>query len=158
MITNDAVQTFLTGHRIAVAGASDDQSSFGRAIVAALADHGYDPVPIHPRASEVEGRPAYPRLQDVPEPLDGVIVMVSGEAAATVVDDAAAAGLDQVWLFRGIGGKGAVSQASLEACARHGIVPIAGACPLMFLEPVTGAHRFHRSIRQLRGAVERAAS
>ena len=41
MITNDAVQAFLAGHCIAVAGASDKKNNFGRAIVVALADHGY---------------------------------------------------------------------------------------------------------------------
>ena len=158
MITNDAVQAFLAGHCIAVAGASDQKNNFGRTIVVALADHGYDPIPIHPTEALVDGRRAYPHLQDVPSPVDGVIVMVTGNAAAEVVDDAAAAGIEHVWLFKGIGGAGAVSPASLAACERHGIDPIAGACPLMFLEPVTAIHRIHRSIRRHRGAVEEAAA
>jgi len=155
MITNDAVQTFLAGHRIAVAGASDKKNSFGRAIVVALADHGYDPIPIHPTQTIVGGRPGYPHLQDVPRPVDGVIVMVTGDAAVDVIDDAAAAGIEHVWLFKGIGGDGAVSEASLAACKRHGITPVAGACPLMFLEPVTAFHRIHRSVRRHRGAVDK---
>ena len=158
MISDAAVQSFLAGRRIAVAGASDDKANFGRAVVEALADHGYDPVPLHPRLTEVAGRPAFAHLGDVPEPVDGVIVMVPHAAAVKVVEEAAAAGIRQVWLFKGIGGAGAVSQASLDACERHGIEPIAGACPLMFLEPVTGAHRFHRTIRRWRGAVEKVAS
>jgi hypothetical protein len=72
-----------------------------------------------------------------------------------VVEDAAAANIRQVWLFKGIGGKGSVSDAVMVACERHHIEPIAGACPLMFLEPVKGAHRLHRAIRRRRGAVER---
>jgi predicted CoA-binding protein len=158
MIRYEAVQTFLAGHRIAVAGASNENSNFGRTMLTALEDHGYEPVPIHPHASEVGGHPAYPHLQDVPGLVDGVIVMVPGDAAVAVVEDAAVAGVRQVWLFKGVGGKSAVSEASLDACARHGIAPIAGACPLMFLEPVTGAHRIHRTIRQIRGGVERVAS
>jgi len=158
MITNDAVQTFLAGHCIAVAGASDERGNFGRAIVVALAEHDYWPVPIHPTERLVDGRRAYPRLQDVPHPVDGVIVMVSGDAAVDVVEDAAAAGIEQVWLFKGVGGAGAVSAASLAACERHGIDPVAGACPLMFLEPVSSFHRIHRSIRRHRGAVEGAAA
>ena len=154
MITHDAVQAFLAGDRIAVAGASDKKNNFGRAIVVALAEHGYHPIPIHPTETLVDGRRAYPRLQDVPRQVDGVIVMVAGDAAAEVVDDAAAAGIGQVWLFQGIGGAGAVSKASLAACERHGIDPVAGACPLMFLEPVTALHRIHRYVRRHRGAIE----
>jgi predicted CoA-binding protein len=157
MITDDAVRMFLTGHRIAVVGASDSKESFGRTICQALIDHGYDAVPVHPTATSVAGCTAYPRLADVPEPVDGVIVMVPATAATQVVEDAAAAGIDQVWLFKGIGGPGAVSAEVLAACAAHHIDPVAGACPLMFLEPVELIHRIHRSVRRLRGDVERAA-
>src|SRR5687767_3705830 len=110
MITNDAVQAFLADHCIAVAGASDKKNNFGRAVVVALADHGYRPIPIHPTETLVDGRRAYPRLQDVPHAVDGVIVMVTGDGAAEVVDDADAIGIRHVWLFKGIGGPGAVSE------------------------------------------------
>jgi predicted CoA-binding protein len=155
VITNEAVRTFLDGHRIAVVGASDKKDSFGKAICRALLDHGYDAIPVHPDGGEVDGRPCYPSLADVPEPLDGVIVMVPPGAAVHVVEDAATLGIAQVWLFKGIGGKGSVSPDVLETCAAHGIDPIAGACPLMFLQPVAAMHRVHRGVRRLKGAVAR---
>jgi predicted CoA-binding protein len=158
MISNQAVRTFLDGHRIAVVGASDRKDSFGRAICRALIDHGYDAVPVHPDEGEVEGRPCYGSLSAVPEALDGVIVMVPPEVAVGVVEEAATLGLDQVWLFKGVGGKGSVSAVVLDACQAHGISPVAGACPLMFLEPVTSVHRIHRAVRRLKGDVERAGS
>jgi hypothetical protein len=111
--------------------------------------------PSIPPDTLVDGRRAYPRLHDVPHKVDGVIVMVTGDAAAEIVDDADAVSIKHVWLFKGIGGAGAVSAASLAACERHGIDPVAGACPLMFLEPVTAVHRIHRSIRHHRGDVEK---
>jgi acetyltransferase len=158
MITEDAVRAFLAGHRIAVVGASDSKDSFGRSICRALVDHGYDAVPIHPNGGELDGRACYPHLADVPEPVDGVIVMVPPDVATDVVDEAAAAGIDQVWLFKGIGGPGSVSDEVLAACQRHHIEPVAGACPLMFLDPVGGVHRIHRGIRRMKGDVERASS
>ena len=153
MITEQAVGTFLAGHRIAVVGASTSAGSFGRTVCSALADHGYEVVPVHSTVDVLDGRRCYPRLTDIPEPVDGVIVMVPGASATTVVDEAADAGIRQVWLFKGIGGPGAVSEDSLAACERHRIDPIAGACPLMFLEPVRGIHRFHRAVRRAKGAV-----
>jgi predicted CoA-binding protein len=158
MITHKAVSEFFAGHRIAVVGAADRKDSFGRAICSALVDHGFEPIPVHPTEAMVDGRRCFPHLADIPEPVDGVIVMVPAPVAESVVEDAAAAGVRQVWLFKGIGGAGAVSPEVIEACRRHGIEPVAGACPLMFLEPVGGAHRFHRVIRRARGTVERAGA
>lgn len=157
MISNDAVTSFLAGHRIAVVGASAKKDSFGRTVCRALIDHGFDAVPVHPDGGEVEGRPCFASLADVPEPVDGVIVMVPPEAAVTVVEQAAAAGVENVWLFKGVGGKGSVSAAVLDTCHAHDIEPIPGACPLMFLDPVTSVHRLHRAVRRLRGDVAPAA-
>jgi uncharacterized protein len=158
MITNDSVRAFLAGHRIAVVGAADRKDSFGRAICRALDDHGFEAIPVHPTASTVDGRPCFARLGDIPRPVHSAIVMVPAPVAATVVEEAVAAGIRQIWLFKGIGGVGSVSPEAIEACRRHGIDPVAGACPLMFLEPVTAAHRIHRAVRRARGGVERVGA
>lgn len=155
MITDDTVHSFLSGHRFAVVGASDSKGSFGRTIAQALADHGYDVVPVHPSLRSLDGRRCYQRVADIPEAVDGVVVMVNGDAAAAVVEDAAAAGVHKVWLFKGLGGGGAASPEALLACEAHGMDVVGGACPLMFLEPVAAIHRIHRSARQLHGAVEK---
>lgn len=60
------VTAFLTGHRITVVGASDHHGNFGGTIVKALADHGYDAIPVHPHAETVGGRTCYSTLADVP--------------------------------------------------------------------------------------------
>jgi uncharacterized protein len=157
MITNDVVRSFLAGHRLAVVGASDSKGSFGRTIAQALADHGHEVVPVHPTLGTLDGRRCYQRLADIPEPVDGVVVMVGGDAAAAVVEDAAAAGVDKVWLFKGLGGPGAASPEAIAACADHGLETVAGACPLMFLEPVAAIHRIHRSARHLHGALQKSS-
>ena len=157
MITNDSVRSFLDGHRIAVVGASDRKDSFARTIDRALVDHGYDVVPVNPRLTELDGRPCYPSLEDVPGSVDGAIIMVGPDSAARAVEDVAAAGIRKIWLFKGVGAPGAASPEAISACERHGLDTVAGACPLMFLEPVASVHRIHRSVRRLRGAVERSA-
>ena len=155
MITNDSVRSFLDGHRIAVIGASDRKDSFARTIDQALTDHGYDVVPVNPRLTELDDRPCYSSIEDVPGPVDGAIVMVGPDAATRAVEEVAAAGVQKVWLFKGVGAPGAASPDAIAACEGHGLDTIAGACPLMFLEPVGSVHRIHRSLRRLRGAVER---
>ena len=158
MIDPAQVQDFLAGARIAVVGASDDPKSFARTICHELRKHGYDPVAVNPNASIVDGNPCYPDLASVPGELDGVVVMVHRDRAAGVIEACVARGVRRVWLFKGIGGGGAVSDRAVELCRAHGISVIAGACPLMFLEPVAGVHRLHRAVRRLNRSLARAPS
>jgi predicted CoA-binding protein len=155
MIEQATVDEFLAQRRIAVVGASDDKQNFGGAILRALLDHGYDAVGVNPNATTVAGVPCRPDLASVPGPVDGVIVMVPAEASADVVRGAIARGVTRVWLFRGIGGRGAVTDEAIALCHEHGVAVVAGACPLMFLEPVGLGHRMHRAVRRMKGAVER---
>jgi predicted CoA-binding protein len=157
MIEQRVVDEFLAQQRFAVVGASDDPKNFGRTICRDLRDRGYDVVAVHPAADQVDGLPAFPRLDDVPGTLDGVIVMVPAERSTDVVRGCIARGVRRVWLFRGAGGAGSVSAEAVELCRQHGIEVIAGACPLMFLEPVGWFHRVHRAARRMNGSLARAS-
>jgi predicted CoA-binding protein len=152
-----AAERFLAGHRIAVVGASSDAKKFGNTIFRELVAHGYDAVPVNSHADEVEGVAAYASVTDVPGAIDGVMVMVPGDAAVGAVHAAAARGVTRVWLFRGLGAPGALSEASLGACAEHHLDVVAGACPMMFLEPVGRGHDVHRALRRFNGAFTDAA-
>jgi uncharacterized protein len=150
-------QEFLAQRRIAVVGASDAKDSFGGTIYQELRDHGHDPVAVNPSADTVRGDPCYPDLASVPGDLDGVIVMVHRDRAADVVRDCVAKGVPRVWLFKGVGGAGAVSEEAVELCREHGIAVVPGACPLMFLEPVAWFHRVHRRMRRMNRSLARAS-
>jgi len=147
------IEAFLSGHRLAVVGASDDPKSFGRTVYRAFREHGYDVTAVHPTAQVVDGDPCVDSLAAVPGPIDGVVVMVGAERAVEVVDQAIALGVGRVWLFKGLGSPGAVSHAAVDACRSHGVDVVAGACPLMFLEPVGWSHRVHRAARRHNGSL-----
>lgn len=151
------VDDFLSGHRFAVVGASADEKNFGTTVLRALKDHGYEVVAVHPSDTEVAGEAAYPDVASVPGELDGVIVMVRAEPAVGVVEQCAERGVDKVWLFRGLGGDGATSDESVRRCHDLGLDVVAGACPMMFLEPVAWVHRLHRSARSHRGMLVTSA-
>lgn len=151
---------FLAAGRLAVVGASPERDNFGRTVLRELLDHGCDAVAVNPTATdagidEVEGAPCYRTPADVPGPVAGAIVMVGADRAAQVVRACADAGVPRVWLFRGLGGPGALTEDALRACELHHLEVVAGACPLMFLEPVGAVHRIHRAARRLTGAVDR---
>lgn len=147
---------FLESGRIAVVGASDVAKNFGGTIYRELRDRGRDVVAVNPSASTVAGDPCYPNLAAVPGSVDMAIVMVSSTNAIDVVNDCATLGIPRVWLFRGLGGAGAVSDEAIARCREAGISVVAGACPLMFPEPVQGFHRFHRTMRHLNRSLVRA--
>jgi predicted CoA-binding protein len=149
MIEQAVVDRFLAGHRIAVVGASGDQKSFGTTISKELRSRGYDVVDVHPTATEVHS------LRDVKGELDGVVVMVNARAALQVVSDAIEKGVPRVWLFKGIGAPGSSSAEAVALCKAAGVEVVAGACPLMFLEPVGWMHRVHRSVRRAKHQVGR---
>ncbi|MEQ1786225.1 MAG: CoA-binding protein [Acidimicrobiales bacterium] len=156
MISTATVNRFLAEPRITVVGASDAKGSFGGTVYRSLRDHGYDVVAVHPTAATVAGDPCYPDLAHVHGPIRAVLVMVNATAALDVVDACIAREVDQVWLFRGLGGDGAVSDDAVRRLREHGVSVVAGACPLMFLEPVGLVHRIHRRMRRIHGSLSAA--
>jgi len=157
MIDQRNVSAFLAGRRIAVVGASDAKQSFGRAVYVAMRDHGYEVVAVNPNATEVAGDPCVPNLSAVDGDVDGVVLMTNATIGLDVVREAIALGIPRVWLFKGIGAPGSVSDEAVRLCEDAGVDVIAGACPLMFLEPVGAGHRAHRFFRRLNGSVSKAA-
>lgn len=157
MIDTNTVEEFLAQRRIAVIGASAKADSFGATVYRALRDHGYGVVPVNPTVTEIDRATCYPSVFAIPGDVDGAILMVSAAKAPQLVDDCATRGISRVWLFRGLGSPGAVSDEAIARAERHGMQLVAGACPLMFLEPVAGIHKFHRALRRLNGSLAKAS-
>ena len=152
-----AATGFFRLESIALVGASDDKKHFGNAVFHELERHGVHAIPVNPTEATVGGRTCHPSVADVPGQLDGVIVMVNKETAVQVVKECIGRGVTHVWLFKGLAGDGALSDEAVALCHENGIEVIPGACPMMFLEPVQGFHRFHRGMRRVRGAMGHAA-
>jgi len=137
------VAEFLAGKRIAVAGVSRSGRAPANAIFRRLAETGHEAIPVNPNASELEGVRAYPDLASIPGTLDGLLVATHPTVAATLVREAAARGIRQVWFHRSFG-DGSVSREAVETCRASGIKPIVGGCPLMYCAPVDVGHRLFR--------------
>lgn len=152
MIDVAAARSFLSGGTVAVVGASPARGNFGAVVVQALRAHRVPTVTVHPGEARVGDVDRYDSVAAVPEPLHGAIIMLPAPAAAAVVGECIRAGIPRVWLFQGFG-TGAVSDDAVRQCDDAGVEVIAGACPLMFLEPVRGVHRVHRTVRRARRAI-----
>jgi predicted CoA-binding protein len=150
MTQREMIRDFLACPRIAFVGVSSQPQDFSRTVFHELVQRGYDVVPVNPKVAEVEGRPAYAHVQDIPVPVDAVLVMTPHEVSEIVMNDCARAGVHRVWLHRGAG-RGAVSDAALRAGEQHGMSVVAGECPMMFLDESAWPHRLHAWGRKLLG-------
>lgn len=145
MPSRDVIDRFLSQRNVAFVGASRDSRQFANAVYRHLRDGGRTLYPVNRNAgaATIEGDAAYARLADVPDPVDGVFVMVPARDAAGVVREAVERGIPRVWLHRGIG-PSSVSPEAVQACAENGVEVVDGACPLMFGDHVGFMHRVHR--------------
>lgn len=99
--THRAILAFLAGRTFAVVGASNDRAKFGNRVLRHYLAHGRRAIPVHPREPIVEGIPAVSSLRALPEPVDGVSVIVPPAVTLSVLDDAHAAGCRRLWLQPG---------------------------------------------------------
>lgn len=148
MTTLADVHSCLQRPRLAFAGLSTHEQDFSRAIFKELVERGYDVVPVNPHAEVIAERPAFPTVAAIPDPVQWVLVMTPPDASVAVVADAHAAGVDHVWLHRGVG-RGAVSPEAVALAKEHGMTLVAGECPLMFLGKPGFPHNVHAFFKKL---------
>jgi hypothetical protein len=124
----EAIEALRNAKTIAVVGLDTRQYRTAYRIAAYLQRIGYRiiPVPFQQPADEVLGERAYPRVQDIPFPVDLVDVFVRSEQTDRVIDDAIAAGARAVWLQQGI-----VNEAGLARARAAGLIATQDRCTMV---------------------------
>jgi len=150
MGTRERIDDFLNQKRLAMAGVSRHWKDFSRLVYREFQRRGYDMVPVHPEAEEIEGSQCFRTMQEIDPPVDGVLLMTKPSVTEAVVRDCAAAGVRRVWMYRGAG-PGAVSPAAVGFCEESGIEVIPGYCPYMFFEKPGFVHSAHVFLMKLTG-------
>ncbi len=95
-------QILTTSKTIAVVGLSNKPDRPSHEIAAYLQAQGYRIIPVNPTIAQVLGEKSYPRLRDIPEPVDVVQIFRRPEDVPPIVDDAIAIGAEVVWMQPGI--------------------------------------------------------
>jgi predicted CoA-binding protein len=98
----EMVRRMLGAQRVAVVGLSDDPTRASYGVASYLMSVGMEVVPVNPNYKKVLGLKCYPRLEDVPGPIDVVDVFRRPEFCADVARSAVAVGAKGVWLQSGI--------------------------------------------------------
>ncbi len=154
MPTRADIDDFLAQKRIAFVGVSRDPAEFANTVYRTLKSRGYQLFPVNLHAEQIEGDQCYHTVAEIPDPVDGALVMLPPAPAEQVMRQCAQAGIRRIWL-RG-GSRGAPVAALSEAvrsCREQGISIIDEACPMMFAEPVGFGHACHRFVARLTGSL-----
>jgi|SRR5882672_3169892 len=87
---------------IAMVGLSPNPARPSYGVAKAMQGFGYTIIPVHPAAKEVLGVKAYPRLADIPTPVDLVDVFRRAEHLDGVVDECLSLLIKNLWIQEGI--------------------------------------------------------
>jgi len=120
------IDRFLALKSVAVVGASRDRNKYGNIIYRSLVGRGIKTFPINPGARTIEGDPCYPSLAELPEKVEGVVIVLPPEQTEHVVREAVAAGIASIWLQ-----PGAESREAVRICEASGLCLVWNACILV---------------------------
>ncbi len=95
-------QILATARTVAMVGLSNKPHRDSYQVAAYLQQHGYEVIPVTPKATEILGERCYASLREIPGPVDIVDIFRKPEAVPEIVDAAVAIGAKVVWMQVGI--------------------------------------------------------
>ncbi len=102
-INLEDIKAILRNYKVvAVVGLSPKTERPSYRVAQYLKDHGYQIVPVNPGQKEILGEKCYPRLPDIPFPVEVVDIFRNIEAIPAIVDEAIAVGAKVVWMQQGL--------------------------------------------------------
>ena len=112
---------------VAIVGASNKPERYSHQAVVLLAKKGHAVFPIHPALAEIDGRPVFKKLADVPAPLHTVTMYVSPALSAGLAGEILAAKPARVIFNPG------TENPELEQQLAAGGIAVVHACTLVLL-------------------------
>lgn len=128
----DGLTKLIRPDSLAVLGASNDPTRIGGRPIAYMKTRTFPGAlyPVNPNRETVQGLTAYPRLADVPGPVDAAIIAVPASSALEAVRDCVAKGVKAAIMFTAgfaeVDEPGAAAQAEIVAVARAGGMRLLG--------------------------------
>jgi len=139
------VARFLSAGKYALAGVSRDPKKFGNTMFAELLKKGMDVVPVNPKAETINGIKCYPSISSLPGDINAVIFVTPKNETLSVVREAIAHGIKNIWIQQG-----AASKSTIEELSKEDVNLISKECIMMFWQP-DSIHTFHRFLRSIFG-------
>jgi len=120
----EEIKAILQKYRVvAVVGLSPKPERPSFRVAQYLKEHGYRIVPVNPGQKEILGEKCYPRLSDIPFPIEVVDIFRNVEAIPAIVAEAIAMGAKVVWMQQGL-----VEPASAQKARAAGLQVVMDRC------------------------------
>lgn len=108
---------------IAVVGLSDKPDRASHMVSKAMQEKGYRIIPVNPKAKQILGETCYPKLSDIPEPVDIVNVFRRSEEVVPFAEEAGKIKAKAFWLQQGI-----FNEEAADIAAKQGLLVIMDRC------------------------------
>ena len=101
--THDPITAVLERYTtLVVVGLSAKPTRPSHGVAAYMKDRGYRIIPVNPNEQVIFGEKVYPSLQDVPAPLDVVVIFRKPEHVPDLVETAIRKGAKVIWMQEGV--------------------------------------------------------
>jgi predicted CoA-binding protein len=141
MVSKKEIENFLEPRKLAIAGVSRNPKKFGHAVFHELRKNGYTVLPINPKAGDIEGEKCYAAVADLPGDVNRLLIVTHKRDTDSVLQEAIRKGINHIWVQQ-------MSETTdtVRIAAESNVGLITKKCIFMFADPVTGMHKFHRSV------------
>jgi uncharacterized protein len=145
--TLSKIKEFTSQQHIAVAGVSRKKGKFGNEIYKTLKEKGKSVYAINPNIDKFGDDPCYRTVESLPADVTALLLSTKPEITNQLIPEAITKGIKQIWVQQGAGNK-----QTLVFSGQNDANIIQKQCMMMFADPVSGMHGFHRSIKKLFGS------
>lgn len=128
---NNALKQFFSSPAYAVVGVSENRQKWGNIAFRMLREKGMPVYPVNPHLATVEGVKCYARLDDLPDAVRSVVLVVPPPVTEQVVRQCIQKGITGIWMQ-----PGAESFEAIQRAKENGIAVIYDACIMVMLSPV----------------------
>ncbi len=95
------ISQFLSAAAFGVAGASEDKRKYGHKVFACYLQHGMTVYAINPNVETVLGQQCYANIASLPAQVQSVSIITPPPITETIVEDAIASGINNIWMQPG---------------------------------------------------------
>ena len=129
MTIEKQIEQFLSSPVFGVVGASTNRGKYGNKVLRCYQQNKLQVIPVHPRETLVEGLDCVAAVADLPAEVQSISIITPPEITEKVVEQAAAHGIQNIWMQIG-----SESPAAVKYCEEQGLNVIAdGSCVLVVL-------------------------
>ena len=146
MVTKKEIENFFQPKKLAVVGVSRDTKKFSHRAFKDLKERGYVVYPVNPNADKIDGDTCYKSVKDLPDDIRSVLILTPKKETDSILREAINKGIINIWVQQM-----SETKETIKIAEEYQKEIIHKKCIYMFAEPVTGVHKFHRTILRFFG-------